>query len=120
MQGAYLRDRLAARYVSIGVTFHHGSFNAYGVTGELGPVTVGSADPGSNEYILDWVALRDYVLDLRSAPPPARLAPRGTTYPLDRHRLAGAGQAGLARQDLRHHGPPAPRSGSSRPPGVAG
>ena len=33
---------------------------------------MGSATPGSNEYTLDQVGLRRYLLDLRNAPPAAR------------------------------------------------
>ncbi|WP_330328725.1 erythromycin esterase family protein [Streptomyces sp. NBC_00536] len=72
VQGSYLRDTLGKNYVSIGSTFDQGSFNAYGDDGRLRTHTVGSAGPGTNEYTLDEVRLRDYVLDLRNAPPAAR------------------------------------------------
>jgi erythromycin esterase len=72
MQGAFLRDRLGAGYVSVGFTFHHGSFNAQDENDQLGTFAVGPAGVGSNEYELDKVALRDYLLDMRSAPAAAR------------------------------------------------
>jgi erythromycin esterase len=72
MQGAFLRDRLGADYVSVGFTFHHGSFNAQDENDELGTFAVGPAGAGNNEYILDKVAPRDYLLDMRSAPAVAR------------------------------------------------
>ncbi|QYN38114.1 erythromycin esterase family protein [Pseudonocardia sp. DSM 110487] len=72
MQGAFLRDRLGAGYVSVGFTFHHGSFNAEDENDQLGTFAVSPAGAGSNEYVLDEVALRDYLLDLRSAPAAAR------------------------------------------------
>jgi erythromycin esterase len=72
MQGAFLRDRLGTDYVSIGFTFHHGSFNAQDENDELGTFAVGPAGAGNNEYILDKVAPRDYLLDMRSAPAVAR------------------------------------------------
>jgi erythromycin esterase len=72
MQGAFLRDRLGAGYVSVSFTFHHGSFNAQDENDQLGTFAVGPAGAGSNEYVLDKVALRDYLLDMRSAPAAAR------------------------------------------------
>ncbi|MFG2533356.1 erythromycin esterase family protein [Streptomyces sp. NPDC048516] len=72
MQGSFLRDKLGARYVSISTTFDRGSFHATGDDGKVRTYTVGPAKPGSNEYTLDRVRHRDYVLDLRTAPPAAR------------------------------------------------
>ncbi len=72
VQGSFLRDTLGARYVSVGMTFDRGSFNATGADGQVRAFTVGPAKPGSNEYTLDRVRHRDYVLDLRTAPPAAR------------------------------------------------
>ncbi|GAA5609402.1 hypothetical protein Spla01_00532 [Streptomyces platensis] len=72
VQGSFLRDTLGTRYVSIGMTFDRGSFNATGADGRVRAFTVGPAKPGSNEYTLDRVRHRDYVLDLRTAPPAAR------------------------------------------------
>jgi erythromycin esterase len=68
MQGAFLRDRLGAGYVSVGFTFHQGSFNAQDENDQLGTFAVGPAGAGNNEYILDKVAPRDYLLDMRTAP----------------------------------------------------
>jgi erythromycin esterase len=72
MQGAFLRDRLGSGYVSVGFTFHHGSFNAEDENDQLGTFTVGPAAAGSNEYAVDKVAPSDYLLDMRSAPAAAR------------------------------------------------
>ncbi|MEU8786664.1 erythromycin esterase family protein [Streptomyces sp. NPDC048637] len=72
VQGSFLRDKLGKRYVSISMTFDRGSFNATGADGRVRAHTVGPAKPGSNEYTLDRVRYRDYVLDLRTAPPAAR------------------------------------------------
>ncbi|MGA5561317.1 erythromycin esterase family protein [Streptomyces platensis] len=72
VQGSFLRDALGTRYVSIGMTFDRGSFNATGADGQVRTFTVGPAKPSSNEYTLDRVRHRDYVLDLRTAPPAAR------------------------------------------------
>ncbi|MDN3026874.1 erythromycin esterase family protein [Streptomyces sp. S.PB5] len=90
VQGEFLRETLGAGYVSIGLTFDHGSFNATGQEDEtVRRWTLGPADPGSNERTLDRVRHRDYVLDLRSVGSPARewlLGARptrsiGTAYP---------------------------------------
>ncbi|WP_406216144.1 erythromycin esterase family protein [Streptomyces decoyicus] len=72
VQGSFLRDKLGKSYVSIGTTFDRGSFHATGADGQVRVYTLGPAKPGSNEYTLDRVHHRDYVLDLRSAPPAAR------------------------------------------------
>jgi erythromycin esterase len=73
VQGAFLRDSLGARYVNIGLTFHHGSFNATGQDDTaIRRWTLGPPGPDSNERILDRVRHRDYVLDLRSTGSPAR------------------------------------------------
>ncbi|WP_051722614.1 erythromycin esterase family protein [Streptomyces albus] len=75
-QGAFLRDRFGPHYVSIGFTFDRGSFR--GFDSEAGPTApeetfaVGAARPGGNEYLLDRVRHRDYLVDLRTAPAPAR------------------------------------------------
>ncbi|MEV5884663.1 erythromycin esterase family protein [Streptomyces sp. NPDC052020] len=70
-QGAFLRDRLGAGYLSVGVTFARGSFNATGPDGAIRRWTLGPADPGGNERTLDRVRHRDYVVDLRTVAPPA-------------------------------------------------
>lgn len=72
MQGAFLRDRLGAGYVSVGFTFQHGSFNAQDENDQLGTFAVGPAGAGSNEHVVDEVAPRDYLLDMRSVPAEAR------------------------------------------------
>ncbi|MGW0759615.1 erythromycin esterase family protein [Streptomyces sp. NPDC002814] len=69
----FLRETLGAGYVSVGVTFDRGSFNATGLDEEaVRRWTLGPAGPGSNERTLDRVRHRDYVVDLRSAGSPAR------------------------------------------------
>ncbi|TMQ90013.1 erythromycin esterase family protein [Actinomadura soli] len=69
IQGDLIREQLGRRYVSVGFTFHHGSFNAFASGGgDLRPMTVGAAEEGSNEFTLDKVRYRDYVLDMRTAP----------------------------------------------------
>ncbi|MFF3333917.1 erythromycin esterase family protein [Streptomyces sp. NPDC002888] len=72
MQGAFLRDRLKDAYVSVGFTFDRGSFNSTGPDGKVRRFTVGAAGDGLNEHTLDRVGLRDYVVDLRTVPEPAR------------------------------------------------
>ncbi|MFK0115578.1 erythromycin esterase family protein [Streptomyces sp. NPDC090994] len=89
MQGAFLRDRLGADYVSVGLTFDRGSFNATGQDGAIHRWTLGPAGPGGNEHILDRVRHRDYLVDLRTVGPPAAAWLRearptrsiGTDYP---------------------------------------
>lgn len=73
MQGAFLRDRLGERYVSIGFTFDRGSLMAQSAESEVWkPRSVGAATRGMNEYTLDKVRHDDYFLDLRTAPATAR------------------------------------------------
>ncbi|MGW1074596.1 erythromycin esterase family protein [Streptomyces sp. NPDC002537] len=72
MQGAFLRDRLGARYVNVRLTFDAGSLNAMQDGQPTRVVTVPPAAPGSNEYTLDKVPHRNYVLDMRTAPAAAR------------------------------------------------
>ncbi|MFI0446769.1 erythromycin esterase family protein [Actinomadura sp. 6N118] len=73
IQGDLIREQIGRRYVNIGFTFDHGSFNAFDPdTGVLRPVTVGPGDKGGNEHTLDKVRYRDYVLDMRTVPEPAR------------------------------------------------
>ncbi|MFI5531976.1 erythromycin esterase family protein [Kitasatospora sp. NPDC051853] len=74
-QGAFLRDTLGRDYLAIGTTFAGGSFLTKGSS--LGSqdwktVTVPPAAPGSNEHLLDRVRHRDFYLDLRTVPAPAR------------------------------------------------
>ncbi|MGW7275249.1 erythromycin esterase family protein [Streptomyces sp. NPDC054864] len=73
MQGAFLRDRLGKRYVSIGFTFDRGSLMAQSAESEVWkPRSVGAATRGMNEYTLDKVRHDDYFLDMRTAPATAR------------------------------------------------
>ncbi|GAA2588477.1 hypothetical protein GCM10010304_35610 [Streptomyces roseoviolaceus] len=96
VQGAFLRDRFGDGYVSIGFTFARGSFNATGPEGEVRRFSLGPAGPGNNERTLDRVRHRDYVVDLRTAPQPARNWLRaarptrsiGTAYPEPEHDIA--------------------------------
>ncbi|MFI0508632.1 erythromycin esterase family protein [Streptomyces sp. WSLK1-5] len=72
-QGAFLRDALGKDYVSIGFSFHHGAFKAFGTEDNvMRTYRVGAAKPGSNEHTLDRARQEDYILDLRTAPRPAR------------------------------------------------
>ncbi|WP_435208905.1 erythromycin esterase family protein [Streptomyces sp. bgisy034] len=97
VQGAFLRESLGAGYVSVGLTFGRGSFNATGQDDDvIRRWTLGPADPGSNERILDRVRYRDHMLDLRSVGAPARDWLRqarptrgiGTAYPDGPHDIA--------------------------------
>ncbi|MEU0740836.1 erythromycin esterase family protein [Streptomyces sp. NPDC006134] len=92
-QGAYLRDRLGGRYVSLGFTFGRGSFKATDPQErEMLTHTVGPLGPGSNEHVLDQVRHDRYFLDLRTVPDAARrwlatarpMRSVGTSYPEDR------------------------------------
>ena len=88
VQGEFLRERLGSGYLSVGLAFGHGSFNAFGQDGTV-------------EHTLDQVRHRDFVVDLRNAPAAARAwlaAPHtvkniGATYP----GIADAPQVGLAQ-----------------------
>ncbi|KWT63262.1 erythromycin esterase [Streptomyces albus subsp. albus] len=71
-QGEFLREQLGGGYLSVGLTFDHGSFNAFGQDGAVHRFTVGPAAPGTAEHTLDRVRHRDYVVDLRNAPAAAR------------------------------------------------
>jgi len=82
-EGAFLRDALGGKYVSIGFSFYEGGFKAFGTDdGVMRTRTVGAAQPDSNEYTLDEARQRDYILDMRTAPPAVRawLDRRRTTY----------------------------------------
>jgi erythromycin esterase len=71
VQGTVLRERLGEEYVSVGTTFHHGEFTFYdGRTTRT--VTAGPPSTGTNESTVDQVGARNFVLDVRSAPPAAR------------------------------------------------
>ncbi|WP_436791212.1 erythromycin esterase family protein [Yinghuangia sp. YIM S10712] len=76
-EGAFLRDRFGNGYTSIRTSFGAGSFLAYDADSTqepspLGVFTVGPPLPDSNEYTLDKVPYRDYLLDMRTVRPPAR------------------------------------------------
>ncbi|MFJ6518183.1 erythromycin esterase family protein [Streptomyces filamentosus] len=89
VQGDFLREQLGGGYLSVGLTFDHGSFNAFGTDGAVHRFTVGPAAPGTAEHTLDRVRYRDFVVDLRNTPAAARTwlaAPHtvkniGATYP---------------------------------------
>jgi erythromycin esterase len=70
-QGAFLREQLGKRYVTIGLSFDRGSFNANDIEDpefRLRTFTIGSAPAENNEYTLDRVRYDDYVVDLRRLP----------------------------------------------------
>jgi len=74
-QGKFLRETVGAEYVNIGYTFGQGSFNAMDLTDPEEPYRRFSVEPlgaGSNEEVLERVSRRDYYLDLRTVPEPAR------------------------------------------------
>ncbi|MFI1562888.1 erythromycin esterase family protein [Streptomyces sp. NPDC020490] len=76
-QGAFLRDRFGAGYLSVRTSFGEGSFVAYDLLSPLQPrpprtFTVGPPVRGTNEYTLDLVPQPDYLLDLRTVRQPAR------------------------------------------------
>jgi erythromycin esterase-like protein len=82
-QGSFLHDALGREYVSIGFTFHQGTFKAFGAEDNvMRTYRVGAAPAGSNEDTLDRVRRDDYVLDMRTAPNSARawLAKPRLTY----------------------------------------
>jgi erythromycin esterase len=72
--GAFLRERLGGRYVSVGLTFGRGSVNALPDFTAQRPQTyrVAPAPKGHNEYLLGQVRHGDFALDLRDTPEPAR------------------------------------------------
>ena len=70
-QGAFLREQLGKRYVTIGLSFDRGSFNAIDTENPEAGIrtfTIGSAPAGNNEYTLDRVRYDDYLVDLRTLP----------------------------------------------------
>ncbi|NEA96897.1 erythromycin esterase family protein [Actinospica acidiphila] len=75
-QGAFLRDRFGAGYLSVRTSFGEGSFITYdGLSAQeplpLGTFTTGPPEPGTNEYTLDLVPHPVYLLDLRTVREPA-------------------------------------------------
>ncbi|WP_030670021.1 erythromycin esterase family protein [Streptomyces rimosus] len=101
VQGGFLRDKLGGGYLSVGLTFDRGSFNAFGPDGGVRRFTAGPAAPGTAEHTLDRVRHRDFMVDLRHTPAAARAwlaAPHtvkniGATYP----GIADAPQIRLAQ-----------------------
>ncbi|MFF5705547.1 erythromycin esterase family protein [Streptomyces sp. NPDC012794] len=73
-QGAVLRGRLGRDYAAIGFSFAGGSFltKDASLSGDWKTITVPAARPGMNEHTLDQLGYRDFYLDLRTAPAPAR------------------------------------------------
>ncbi|NEA36432.1 erythromycin esterase family protein [Streptomyces sp. SID13031] len=68
-QGQFLREQFGRDYVTVGTSFDHGSFNSHNTAdGQLRVFTVPPAAKGSNEYTLDKVPYRDYLIDLRRLP----------------------------------------------------
>ncbi|GAA3511169.1 erythromycin esterase [Streptosporangium album] len=72
VQGAFLRDRLGARYVTAGLAFGQGSFRAQDADGRWRTVTVGLPARGGNNQTLSRVSSSDYFLDLRAMSASAR------------------------------------------------
>ncbi|MFD8273224.1 erythromycin esterase family protein [Streptomyces flaveolus] len=101
VQGDFLREQLGRGYLSVGLTFGRGSFNALGQDGGVHRFAVGPAAPGTAEHTLDRVRYRDFLVDLRDTPTAARAwlaAPHtvkniGATYP----GIADAPQIRLAQ-----------------------
>jgi erythromycin esterase len=72
-QGTWLREILGPGYVSIGLSFHHGSFTAIDAdTAALEEFTVGAPPPENAERVLNEVRFPDYMLDMRTVDEPAR------------------------------------------------
>ncbi|WP_405408010.1 erythromycin esterase family protein [Streptomyces decoyicus] len=73
-QGSFLRDTMGKNYLPIGFTFKQGSFLSKDAAlgGDWRKFTVDAAEPGRNEHTLDQVRYRDFYLDVRNAPAPAR------------------------------------------------
>ncbi|MER6853156.1 erythromycin esterase family protein [Streptomyces flaveolus] len=101
VQGDFLREQLGRGYLSVGLTFGRGSFNALGQDGGVHRFAVGPAAPGTAEHTLDRVRYHDFLVDLRDTPAAARAwlaAPHtvkniGATYP----GIADAPQIRLAQ-----------------------
>lgn len=81
MAGGLLRARLGRDYVSVGMTFHHGSLLAGWDTGQPAPVNVPAPHPSFVDHQLGQAQIPDYLIDLRhQSVPMARewLRSRGT------------------------------------------
>jgi erythromycin esterase len=73
VQGTFLRQRLGDSYVSVGTTFHHGSFVLFdNATGRHRVVDAGLPGNDTNESTLDQVRRTTFAVDMRTAPPVAR------------------------------------------------
>ncbi|MEV0234642.1 erythromycin esterase family protein [Nonomuraea sp. NPDC050786] len=82
--GGVLRERLGRRFVTVGTSFDQGGYNFTIDKGECPegavpaerPLTckgsIGAAGDDYNEYVLDQVRHRDFILDTRTAPQAAR------------------------------------------------
>ncbi|MFE6872620.1 erythromycin esterase family protein [Kitasatospora sp. NPDC057692] len=89
VQGEFLREQLGTGYLSVGLTFNQGTFNAFNHDGAPERFAAAPAAPGTAEHTLDRVRYRDYVVDLRNTPAPARtwlaephtIKNIGATYP---------------------------------------
>ncbi|WP_166345696.1 erythromycin esterase family protein [Phytoactinopolyspora limicola] len=99
VQGAFFRDLVGDGYVNVGTSFGSGSFNAWNAEDEDEPLevfTLGPADEGSNEHLLDQVQHPTFLVDLRQLPEtsttwlrqprPTRVI--GTGYPLPDYPVA--------------------------------
>ncbi|MQA95995.1 MAG: hypothetical protein GEV11_15570 [Streptosporangiales bacterium] len=69
MAGGLLRERYGAGYVSIGITFDHGSILAGWQTGRPEPSTVPEPATEFVDHLLGRARLGDYLLDLRGRTP---------------------------------------------------
>ncbi|MCG6497675.1 erythromycin esterase family protein [Kitasatospora sp. A2-31] len=87
VQGEFLRERLGAGYLSVGLSFDHGTFNAFNQDGAPQLFTIGPAASGTAEHTLDKVRYRDYVVDLRNTPTAAR------TWLAEPHTIKNIGAA---------------------------
>ncbi|WBQ05620.1 erythromycin esterase family protein [Kribbella sp. CA-293567] len=68
-QGQFLREQFGRGYLTVGMSFDHGSFNSHDTAdGRLRVFTLPSAAKGNNEHTLDQVPYRDYLVDLRRLP----------------------------------------------------
>jgi erythromycin esterase len=72
-QGQFLKEQFGRGYLTIGMSFDHGSFNSHDIAdGKVRVFTLPPAAKGNNEYTLDKVPYRDYLVDLRRLPADTR------------------------------------------------
>ncbi|MEV8377615.1 erythromycin esterase family protein [Kribbella sp. NPDC056861] len=72
-QGEFLKEQFGRGYLTIGMSFDHGSFNSHDIAnGKVRVFTLPPAAKGNNEYTLDKVPYRDYLVDLRRLPAKTR------------------------------------------------